>query len=203
MSPLVLSWQLNDFTRFLTIRIELHFHTLRTKAIFVLLVIPLFGYREGGLTWSVRIGNSIAFLVNAWWIIFNLFFLKGVDDFLAILKLRKASKGFFPIGLACNIFASHFSTIGQKLHSDFSRTKTILVVIVHPDLSDWNIHRTWSVRVGQDDITLLLALFCYGVTFRNVHFFHRIVNSLSVCFFSKFLKGVSPFIVCRQDNFLA
>ena len=203
MSPLVLSWQLNDFTRLLTIRIQLHFHTLRTKAVFILLVIPLFSYREGRLTWSVRIGNGIAFLVNTWWIILNSFFLKSVDNFLTILKFRKSSKGFSPICLACDIFVGHLFTVGIKIHSNLSRTKAILVVIVSPDLHDWNIHRTWGMCIGQDKITLLLALFCYGVAFRNYYFLNRIVNDLSICFFWKFSKGMSPLIVSRQDNFLA
>ena len=159
-------------------------NVLRTKTILVILIIPLLGNSDACLTRCMGVGNGISSLIDRSCIFSYFLFLNCIDDFFTILEFWKTCKVLFPICRIREFFLSNFFTIGKKIHNDTCWTKTILIVLVIPNLGHWNIDHRWRMRIGQDRMSSVRGIGSDLVAFRNRDFFHTVADSLTSFLFS-------------------
>ena len=93
-------------------------------------------------------------------------------------------------------WVSYFFIPSIELNLNGFWTKTILVVGIFPFLRDFHLCQSWFMRIGQDNIGLVLIIYRYFVTIWDSYFFDCICNCFSGCLGIKVFKCTFPVIRC-------
>ena len=143
---------------------------------------------------SFFILNLICFI--AFW---KIYFFHTIADRLASFLFRQLAEGMSPFIVRWQFNRlSYFFIICIQLNLDGFWTEAILVIGIIPLLSDFHLCKSWFMRVGQDNISLVLIIYRHLVTIWDSNFFNRISNGFSSCLGIKVFKCTFPIIRCRK-----
>ena len=173
--------------------IQLYLYTLRTDAVLIVAVNPLFGYSKLCCCRCMAVGNGKAVFVRrvARW---HIDFLYRIDDSFAFFVLRQVCPCIRPA--VCRFHFNRVTvrcTICIQLYCHIIRTETVLIVAVIPCLGYRDGRCFRNVRIGNGK-----AIYLRGITCRYTDFLYCIDNRFSCFVFRQVRPCVLP--VIRRCN---
>ena len=179
---------------------QLHGDIIGTLAILIVGVVPNLGDRDRGLGNFMGVGDDVAVVSGG--VTVNSDFFDGVIDGLAVLVDFQTAEGSLPaIGLGEGS-GGDINAVGQQLHGDRLGADAVLVVVVVPDLGDFDVLLVDIVGVG-DHKSGVGAAVGRSVVGEDISLNYSVGDLAGTGVHMHIGPGVGPIVAIVQDDRIA
>ena len=132
IGPLISCVQRYRFSMVLSVRFQLHLHTLRSLSVLIIHIIPRLRDTDARLSRCVAVRDVVTLDLRR--VICDLILRYRIRDLFPICILRQIRERILPLICRCNGLAFFHLSIRKKVHRDRIRSLSILIVCIIPCL---------------------------------------------------------------------
>ena len=132
IGPLISCVQRYRFSMVLSVRFQLHLHTLRSLSVLIIHIIPRLRDTDARLSRCVAVRDVVTLDLRR--VICDLILRYRIRDLFPICILRQIRERILPLICRCNGLAFFHLSIRKKVHRDRIRSLSILIVCIIPRL---------------------------------------------------------------------